>query len=173
MGLRVPAAKTLGLAIIVMLLASIVFLFFNWVQSPTSDRSWSISQAKRNGTFVSQLKIVPQQITWQGKRIQFREVWVEERVEKSGNSFFPYKRTGDFAICFTLSVGEDIFFENDNPFFVLEENGSGFLVTYGDNEPILFRQIVENAQVDKMRISLIKSWSDRMEKNIRLIMPQR
>jgi hypothetical protein len=156
--------------LILAVLSAIGVLFITWYSSPRSYRSWSVAEAKQNGTFVAQLAVVPETISWKGKKIRFREAWVEERLEENGNLIIPYKRTGDYNICFTLQEGNNIFFEPDDPFFVLEDNESGFLVTYDPDGKVLFLRLVDKPIVDNFRLSLIQTWSEKKAKDICLVM---
>ena len=62
-------------------------------EQDTRQFSWSIAEAKKRGTFVSEVEIVPKSLAFAGKKITFETAWLERRPD------------GDYALCFRIEQG--------------------------------------------------------------------
>lgn len=133
------------------------------------SHSLSASEAKRNGTLVTEVDVQPTEIVLHGKTIQFQEAWIEERFhERDMLVWFPYNaRLGGYNLCLTVVDKEDTFSGTQYPFFVLDDRKSSFGRLYGPSSMSFWYCPLESADIAAVRASLIATWTEPREKNIR------
>jgi hypothetical protein len=118
--------------------------------------SWSVAQAKSRKTLICEVTIAPSEIVFDNKRIVFGPAWLERCPE------------GDFAICFQLEKGNDIFKVNPRPFFVLDDRHDSFSERVG-SDLLQFIERIDDPDIAKLRATLMRDWSDEYLKNIHFI----
>lgn len=92
---------------------------------------YSIREAKFRGSYVCSVSFSPSLINWKGKEIAIKEAWIERRLERNSslNPFAPrYKTVKGYHMCFNLSVGWDVLWDNPTkaPLFVFEGSHKSF-----------------------------------------------
>ncbi len=118
--------------------------------------SWSVAEAKKKGTFICEVEIVPKTLSFAGNKITFEAAWLERQLD------------GDYALCFRIDQGKDVFKGVSAPFFVRDERRSSFQERHGRN----WLQFIERLESDDLSLvgaSLIQSWKAERPKNIRFI----
>ncbi len=118
--------------------------------------SLSIAEAKKKGTFIGEVEIIPNTLSFAGKKITFEVAWLERRPD------------GDYALCFRIDQGRDVFEEVSSPFFVRNERDASFEERHGRGW-LQFIERLDSDDLSSMRASLIKSWKEERPKDIRFI----
>ena len=118
--------------------------------------SWSVAEAKKKGTFVGEVEIVPNSLSFVGKKVTFEAAWLERRPD------------GDYALCFRIDQGRDVFEEVSSPFFVRDERDASFEERHGRGW-LQFIERLDSDDLSSVRASLIKSWKEERPKDIRFV----
>jgi hypothetical protein len=80
---------------------------FYW-SKPSEGPAVAAEEAREHGTWVSDLDVTPQKVTWNGKTARINEAWIEERnIEERWFIWFAhYKRLGGYYLCFNIAEGD-------------------------------------------------------------------
>jgi hypothetical protein len=118
--------------------------------------SFSMDQAKKRGTFVCQIEIVPKKMSVHGTEFCFGPAWLEKLQD------------GRYALCFLLEQGTDAFWVVPYPYFVLGDRGSSFKM-HCWSKRILCVDFVGTAEVSALRASLLTGSKEDRPKNIKFV----
>jgi hypothetical protein len=118
--------------------------------------SWSIAEAKKRGTLVSEVEILPKFLSFAGNKITFSEAWLERCPD------------GEYALCFRVERGKEIFEKEPSPFLVRGERNAGFIEHHGRGW-LQFVERLESADLSSVRASLVQNWKEKRSKDIRFI----
>ncbi len=137
----------------------------------SQDRvSPSSADAKQNGVFIEEAVIQPSEIQWKGRRIRFKDVWVEE-TSRTHYRFLllPERvRLGKYRVCFTV---DDIapWIQGGSldrpPFFVPEGKGSS-LAEHWFKGSLVFSKDINSPKPSPLTISFIDHWSSERKSDI-------
>lgn len=131
------------------------------VKGSTTSPSYSIKQSKDKGCFLSELAFSPNEVDWNGNKIEFNEVWLEKRTQLDYRiSLIPlfleipiYKQQSGFNICFNLSSSYETL-DNDLVFFVLEDKGSSF----AQRGTVIFWEKIDSLDWDSLACKITNNW---------------
>jgi hypothetical protein len=118
--------------------------------------SWSVAEAKKKGTFVCEVEIVPDALSFTGKKITFEAAWLERQPD------------GDYALCFRIDQGIEVFKGSSAPFFVRDERRGSFQERHG-RDWLQFVERLDSDDLSQVRASLIQSWKDERTKDIHFV----
>src|SRR5687768_10855536 len=93
--------------------------FWSEAQS-TTEYSLSLAEAKRRGTFITEVEMVPSVLKWKGHRISLKDGWIEKC------------EGGGCYLCFHLKEGREAFYGKDDAMLVLEDRRVGVKIHFGD-----------------------------------------
>jgi hypothetical protein len=117
----------------------------------------SAAAAKRRGTWICDVAVVPKTISWEGEAIEFQEAWVEEAA-RDDYAGIPYdRRLGLYYLCFTLARGKEIV-DRDSLFFVPEGEGSSFAWEAVGGERRVWWFDLHDRHFSSLKMSLVSSW---------------
>jgi|GEM_PF-2211958 len=153
--------------IVLAVLYVIMNIFWGWlstglaVKGATSSPSYSIAQSKAKDCFLSDLTFSPNEVDWNGTKIEFNEVWLEKQTQLDYRiSLVPffweipiYKQKPGFNICFNLSSGYEAI-DNDFVFFVIEEKGHSF----AQRGTVLFWEEIDSLDWDSLVCKITNNW---------------
>jgi len=127
-----------------------------FVEQDQRQFSWSIAEAKKRGTFVSEVEIIPKSLSFTGKKITFEAAWLEHQAD------------GDYALCFRIEQGIEVFKGLKRPFFVRGERDASFDERHGRGW-LQFIERLDSDDLSSVRASLIQTWKDERPKDIRFV----
>jgi len=122
----------------------------------TRQFSWSIAEAKKKGSFVSEVQIVPNSLSFAGKKITFEAAWLERQPD------------GDYALCFRIDEGKEVFKEVDSPIFVRGDRGASFNERHGRNW-LQFVELLDSDDLSSVRASLVQTFKQDRPNDIRFV----
>jgi hypothetical protein len=141
------------------LLALLALIFATGLCCSSEAFSWSITQSRISGQFISELIISPEELTVGDKKLIFGSAWWERRSD------------GDYAICFRIQEGDSLFQGPSDHFFVLDDRTASVSMRSGRGWH-QFVQRVESDEVSEIRMSLMENWRETRQKTMRFIRKQ-
>jgi hypothetical protein len=140
----------------VAILCSSLFTIGCFENRPAQQFSWSIADAKRKATFVCEVEIVPNTLSFAQKKITFEAAWLERRPD------------GGYALCFRIEQGREVFKGTGRVFFVCGERDTGFEERHG-SDWLQFIERLDSDDLSSVRASLITGWKEERPKDIRFV----
>ena len=133
-------------------------------QGVQPDDKWqfstSIAEAKKRGTLISEVDIIPNRWKYAEKVITIEEAW----LERMPDGYF----AGPFALCFRIDQGKEVFGKPSSPFLVAGERREGFGLHWF-RKGVQFVEFLDSEDLTHLRASLMKSWADERQKDIRFV----
>jgi hypothetical protein len=148
------------------LLAAIAFIYLPGCspQGVQPGDKWqhseSIAEAKKRGTFLSEVEIIPNRWNLAGKEITFEAAW----LERMPDGYF----LGPFALSFRIDQGKEVIREGLSLGLVLGEKREGFLQT-SNPRYVQYTEFLDSDDLTHLRASLVKDYDEERQKNIRFV----
>lgn len=128
------------------------------------------AEARRRGTLIAELQVEPGELKVAGSSIKFRDAWIEKRAEVVWDENRRQKRIiNGYNLTFRLQEGGDELISEKGLFFTVDDEGQCLESLWGPGTPALFVAPMGQDDVSKVRISLLLSWGDRRQKNIKFV----
>jgi len=124
------------------------------------QQSSSVAEAKKRGTLISEVEIIPNRWNVNGKEITFEEAW----LERMPDGYF----LGPFALCFHIDKGKEVFGAAPLPILVLGEKRENFLLTRNPRY-VQLTDFLDSDDLTHVRASLVKDYDEKRQKNIRFV----
>jgi hypothetical protein len=157
--------RTTGVCVLCVLLSAtaVKVLLNSFHVGPQEKPSWSSRDAKEHGVLICEVSPLPEAVTWKGKTIRFKEMWVEHRAELDHKLVWIgyYKKTSGYFLCFTLAERSDVsYLERPLFLFLLNDKRSFFGMHSTHSEEVFCHELNEYRTLSSARVYLTNSSED-------------
>ena len=126
----------------------------------SEEYSFSVTQAKKRGTLISKVRMIPSSINWKKWTITVGDAWLEK------------SKKGGCYLCFRIVGGREAFMASTGDFLVLGDSKASGVKTHWGQGWTQAVQHLDSSDLSKVRFSLVGSWQEERLKNIQFIPSQ-